>query len=195
VKRGQTVVLVVLACFAAGCSTNSSGNSNSSTTAGQTPEASQITGAQIDCNQFSKGTAQTLEHLVYASKSLRITGVTPFQFYYWVKVRPTTGRNTVVINQSIQGPVKPLLNRSVNGVYSLTAGSCRSNTNTLSQDPHSGSVTITFYASGKAPAPVFIEVNFGTDSLTGIPIPAPQGKAVFQFSVQDVSSAVDLIPD
>jgi hypothetical protein len=156
---------------------------------------SQLTAAQIDCNQFSKGTAQTLEHLVYASRGTQITGVTPFQFYYWVKITPSPGQNTVVINQSIQGPVKPLLNRAVNGVFSLNAGSCGGITNTLTQNPKSGSVTITFYASGKSPSPVYIEANFGSASLVGDPVPPAQTKVVFRFSVRDASSTVDLIPD
>jgi hypothetical protein len=192
VKRGRTVILVVLACLAAGCASNSP---QSSTTTEPAPTANQITTPQIDCNQFSKGTAQTLEHLVYASKGTQITGVTPFQFWYWVKVMPAAGRNKVVINQSVEGPATPLLNRSVNGVYSLNAGSCDAMTNTVTQDRHSGSVTVTFYANGTAPSPVYIEANFGTASLAGIAVPPRQQKVVFRFSVQDVSSSVDLIPD
>jgi len=198
VKRGKPVVLVVLACLVAGCTTDTSGNSNpsrSSTTTRPTAEQSQLTAPQVDCNQFSNGTAQTLEHLVYASKGAQITGVTPFQFWYWVKLTPSPGLHTVVIKQSIQGTAKPLLIRTVNGVFSLTAGACSGISNTIVQNPHTGAVSITFNQNSNAASPVYIEANFGSASLVGDPVPSAQTKVVFRFSVQNVSSAVDLISD
>jgi hypothetical protein len=161
---------------------------------------SQITGANIDCSEFAQGTAQTLEHLVYASKGVRISGVTPPEFYYWVKVKRSSGVNKVVITQSIQGPGRKLIAglgvRSGTGVYSLDGGTCMGVSNTVGQDPRSGSVTFTFNAGKKTGSTIYIAVNFAAAfTLAGMPIPPAGQKVVYRYSVSPGSSSeVDLIP-
>ena len=201
-KIARPIALVALACVVAGCATNPASNakqqSQSSTTTTQGSTQSLITGAKSDCGQFSKGTLPTLEHLVYASKGTHITGTVPLLFYYWVKVTPANGPNSIIINQSIQGPGRRLFIGNGNGVFSLEAGTCTGFSNTEVQDPRSGSVTITFTAGSKAPSSVYIEVNYTTERLTGMTVPSAGQKVVYSYSVKSVtgtSSAVDLIPN
>ena len=140
----------------------------------------------------------TLEHLVYASKGTHITGTVPLLFYYWAKVTPTTGSNTMTVDQSIQGPGRPLFIGNGNGVFSQEAGTCIGVSNTEVQDPRSGSVTITFTAGSKAPSSVYIEVNYTTERLTGMTVPSAGQKVVYSYSVKSsagTSSSVDLISD
>lgn len=196
--RWRTVILIALACLVAGCTTNSSGNANRphSSTTGPTAEHGQLTDTQVPCDQFSQGTAETLEHLAYASEGAQIRGVIPFQFHYWIQVKPVAGVNRVVVDQSVQGPFRPLSIRPENnGVYSVEAGQCVGTSNSVAQDPHTGAVTLTFNESSKVPPTVYVEVSFSTTSLAGKPVPPAQEKVVFRFSMQDASSSVDLISD
>jgi hypothetical protein len=157
---------------------------------------SQITGVKIDCAQFANGTGETLEHLVYASKGTKIVGVTPLNFYYWVKVTPTSGPDTAVIKQSVQGPGKQLFIGNGSGVFSLDKGTCTGVSSFVSQNPHSGFVTVRFNKGSNAASSIFIVVNFTTAALTGITVPPAGHNVVYRYGVSTgSSSAVDLVPD
>ena len=92
------------------------------------------------------GTAADLNSLNYSVKNGVINQVAPGVFFYWVKVTAVAGNNVFTITETTTpqaGFKKFALANGGNNVFNL---SCNSQSETITQNPTTGEVTVTFNA-------------------------------------------------
>jgi hypothetical protein len=155
---------------------------------------SQITPTGTTCTQFANHTAQTLSSLTYSVNNGKIKQkVTPGVFFYWVAVTVPAGNNIFTITQTIT-------TGNFTGLFDFTSGSnvftsnCISLSETITQNPATGAVTVQFNAP--TAGTYFISIKYDSKSFVGDPAPSPGTTVHYDFATTGVpssTSGLDLI--
>jgi hypothetical protein len=156
---------------------------------------SKITPTGTTCTQFRNGTAQTLSSLNYSVKNGQINQVSPGVFFYWVKVTvPAGNSNSFTITETIAasnfGTPFALANGG-NNVFDLN---CNALSETITQDPTSGAVTVTFNAP--TAGTYIISLKYDAGSVKGAAAPSPTTTVHYDFNTTGVpgsTNGLDLI--
>jgi hypothetical protein len=155
---------------------------------------SQITPTGTTCTQFGNGTAATLSTLNYSVAGGKIKqNVTPGVFFYWVSVTATAGNHSFMITQTIT-------TGNFTGKFDFTSGSsvftsnCNSLSETITQDPGTGTVTVTFNAP--TAGTYIIGIKYNSKSIAGDNAPTGNGNVHYDFATTGVpgsTSGLDLV--
>jgi hypothetical protein len=155
---------------------------------------SQITPTGTTCTQFANHTAQTLSSLNYSVSNGKIkNNVTPGVFFYWVAVTAPTGNNSITITQTIT-------TGNFTGLFDFASGSnvfnsnCNSLSETITQNPTTGAVTVQFNAP--TAGTYIIGIKYDSKSIVGDPAPSPGTTVHYDFATTGVpgsTSGLDLI--
>ena len=155
---------------------------------------SQITPTGTTCSQFANGTAETLFNLNYSVSSGKIkNNVTPGVFFYWVSVTVPAGNNIVTITQTIT-------TGNFTGKFDFASGSsvfnsnCNSLSETITQNPTTGTVTVQFNAP--TAGTYIIGIKYDSKSIVGDPAPSPGTTVHYDFATTGVpgsTQGLDLI--
>jgi hypothetical protein len=155
---------------------------------------SKITPTGTTCSQFVNGTAQTLNALNYSVSGGKIkNNVTPGVFFYFVPVTAPAGNNSFTVTQTITTANFP-------GKFDFASGSnvfnssCNSVSDTFTQDPATGAVTVQF----KAPTAgtYIISIKYDSKSIVGLGAPSLGTTVHYDFATTGVpgsTSGIDLI--
>jgi hypothetical protein len=140
------------------------------------------------------GTAQTLLNLNYSVAGGKIkNNVTPGVFFYWVSVTVPAGNNTVTITQTIT-------TGNFTGTFDFASGSnvfnsnCNSVSETITQNPTTGTVTVQFNAP--TAGTYIIGIKYDSKSIVGDPAPSPGTTVHYNFATTGVpgsTQGLDLI--
>jgi hypothetical protein len=155
---------------------------------------SQITPTGTTCTQFANGTAATLSQLNYSVAGGKIkNNVTPGVFFYWVAVTAPAGNNVFTITQTIT-------TGNFTGKFDFASGSsvfnsnCNSLSDTITQDPTTGTVTVQFNAP--TAGTYIIGIKYNSKSIVGDPAPSPGTTVHYDFATTGVpasTSGLDLV--
>jgi hypothetical protein len=155
---------------------------------------SQITPTGTTCSQFKNGTAETLLNLNYSVSGGKIkNNITPGVFFYWVSVTVPAGNNNVTITQTIT-------TGNFAGKFDFASGSnvfnsnCNSVSDTITQNPTTGAVTVNFNAP--TAGTYIIGIKYDSKSIVGDPAPSPGTTVHYDFATTGVpgsTSGLDLI--
>ena len=155
---------------------------------------SQITPTGTTCTQFANHTAQTLSGLNYSVSNGKIkNNVTPGVFFYWVAVTAPAGNNSFTITQTIT-------TGNFTGKFDFTSGSsvftsnCNSLSETFTQNPTTGALTVTFNAP--TAGTYSIGIKYDAKSIAGDPAPTGNGNVHYDFATTGVpgsTSGLDLL--
>jgi hypothetical protein len=155
---------------------------------------SQITPTGTTCSQFKNGTAETLLNLNYSVSGGKIkNNITPGVFFYWVSVTVPAGNNNVTITQTIT-------TGNFTGKFDFASGSnvftsnCNSVSDTITQNPTTGAVTVNFNAP--TAGTYIIGIKYDSKSIVGDPAPSPGTTVHYDFATTGVpgsTSGLDLI--
>ncbi len=155
---------------------------------------SKITPTGTTCRDFSSGRAETLSSVQYSVKNGVISQVNPGVLFYWVKVTVPAGNNTFTITQTIT-------TGNFNRLFDMASGNNVFNSNcdsvhpTITQNPTTGTVTVTFNAP--TAGNYFIGIKYAANSVTGSPAPSPGTTVHYDFNPTGVpgsTSGLDLVP-
>ena len=149
---------------------------------------SQITPTGTTCNEFVNGTAADLNSLSYSVKSGVINQVAPGVFFYWVKVTAVAGTNIFTITETTTPQVlfkKFALANGGNNVFNL---SCNSLSETITQNPTTGTVTVTFTAP--TAGVYIISLKYDAGSVKGVAAPSPT-TVHYDFTTIGVAGSTD----
>ena len=140
------------------------------------------------------GTAETLLNLNYSVSGGKIkNNVTPGVFFYWVAVTAPAGNNTFTISQTIT-------TGNFTGKFDFTSGSnvfnssCNSVSDTITQNPTTGAVTVQFNAP--TAGTYIISIKYDTHSIAGDAAPSPTTTVHYDFATTGVAGStqgLDLI--
>jgi hypothetical protein len=155
---------------------------------------SQIAPTKTTCRDFSSGTAETLSSVQYTLKNGVINQVNPGVLFYWVKVTVPAGNNTFTITQTITtGNFTTFMDKaSGSDVFN---SNCSSVSPTITQNPTTGTVTVTFNAP--TAGTYFIGIKYSANSVAGSPAPSPGTTVHYNFTTTGVpgsTSGLDLVP-
>ena len=156
---------------------------------------SQIAPTKTTCRDFSSGTAETLSSVQYSVKNGVISQVNPGVFLYWVKVTVPAGNNTFTITQTITTGNFSTFMDLANGGSNVFNSNCSSVSPTITQNPTTGTVTVTFNAP--TAGIYFIGIKYAANSVTGSPAPSPGTTVHYNFTTTGVpgsTSGLDLVP-
>ena len=155
---------------------------------------SQITPTGTTCTQFANHTAATLSGLSYSVSNGKIkNNVNPGVFFYWVAVTVPAGNNSFTITQTIT-------TNNFTGVFAFASGSsvftsnCNSLSETFTQDPVTGALTVTFNAP--TAGTYIIGIKYDSKSIVGDPAPSPGTTVHYNFATTGVPGStqeLDLI--
>jgi hypothetical protein len=155
---------------------------------------SKITPTGTTCSQFRNGTADTLSNLNYSVAGGKVkNNVTPGVFFYWVSVTVPAGNNNVTITETIT-------TGNFTGLFNFTSGSsvfnsnCNSVSDTITQNPTTGAVTVTFNAP--TAGTYIIGIKYDSKSIVGLPAPSPGTTVHYNFATTGVpgsTQGLDLI--
>jgi hypothetical protein len=155
---------------------------------------SQITPTGTTCAQFRDNIAATLDHLNYSVANGKVkNNVTPGVFFYWVKVTVPAGNNIVTITQTITTGNFACL-------FDFTSGSnvfdsnCNSVSETITQNPTTGTVTVNFNAP--TAGTYIIGIKYDSKSIAGCTAPSPGTTVHYNFATTGVplsTQGLDLI--
>jgi len=155
---------------------------------------SKITPTGTTCSQFRDGTAATLSSLNYSVSGGKIkNNVTPGVFFYWVSVTVPAGNNNVTITETIT-------TGNFTGLFNFTSGSsvfnssCNSVSDTITQNPNTGTVTVSFNAP--VAGTYIIGIKYDSKSIAGLPAPGPGTTVHYNFATTGVpgsTQGLDLI--
>jgi hypothetical protein len=141
---------------------------------------SQITPTGTTCAQFRDNTAATLDHLNYSVANGKIkNNVTPGVFFYWVSVTAPAGNNVVTITQTIT-------TGNFTCKFAFASGSnvfdsnCNALSETITQDPGTGTVTVTFNAP--TAGTYIIGIKYDSKSIAGCNAPSPGTTVHYVFN-------------
>jgi len=135
------------------------------------------------------GTAQDLNSLNYSVKSGAINQVNPGVFFYWVKVTVPAGSNTFTITESITTGNFSTPFALANGGNNVFNSSCNSLSETITQNPTTGAVTVTFNAPT---AGVYvISLKYDAGSVKGATAPSPTTTVHYNLSTTGVPGSTD----
>ena len=155
---------------------------------------SKITPTGTTCNEFKNGTAQDLNSLNYSVKNGVINQVNPGVFFYWVKVTVPAGNNVFTITENITTgnfSTPFALANGGNNVFNLN---CNSLSETMTQNPTTGTVTVTFNAP--TAGVYIISLKYDSGSVKGATAPSPTTTVHYNFSTTGVpgsTNGLDLI--
>jgi hypothetical protein len=155
---------------------------------------SQITPTGTTCNDFKNGTAETLLSVDYAVKNGLINQLAPGVFFYWLKVTVPAGNNVFTITETITTGNFSTPFALANGGNNVFNNNCTSTSNTITQDPNTGTVTVTFNAP--AAGDYFISLKYNSNSLKNLAAPSPTTTVHYDFTTTGVpgsTSGIDLI--
>jgi hypothetical protein len=156
-------------------------------------QLSKITPTGTTCSEFNNGTAETLSSIQYSVKNGAISQVAPGVFFYWVKVTVPAGNNVFTITETITTGnfTRPFaLANGGNNVFNL---SCNALSETITQNPTTGTVTVTFNAP--TAGTYIISLKYDSGSVKGAAAPNPT-TVHYNFSTTGVpgsTSGIDLI--
>jgi hypothetical protein len=149
---------------------------------------SQITPTGTTCTQFRNGTAQTLASLNYSVSGGKIkNNVTPGVFFYWVSVTAAAGNNSFTITQTIT-------TGNFTGLFDFASGSnvfnsnCNSVSDTITQNPTTGAVTVQFNAP--TAGTYIIGIKYDSKSIVGDPAPSPGTTVHYNFETTGVPGSI-----
>jgi hypothetical protein len=155
---------------------------------------SKITPTATTCREFANGTAETLLNLSYSVNNGKIkNNVTPGVFFYWVSVTVPAGNNNITITQTIT-------TGNFTGLFNFASGSnvfnsnCNSVSDTITQNPTTGAVTVQFNAP--TAGTYIIGIKYDSKSIVGDPAPSPGTTVHYDFATTGVpgsTSGLDLI--
>jgi hypothetical protein len=156
---------------------------------------SQITPTGTTCTQFANHTAQTLSNLNYSVSNGKIkNNVTPGVFFYWVAVQVLApGSQSFEITQTHTA-------NFTGHPFNFTSGSsvftsnCNSLSETITQNPTTGAVTVQFNAP--TAGTYIIGIKYDSKSIVGDPAPSPGTTVHYDFATTGVpgsTSGLDLI--
>jgi hypothetical protein len=151
------------------------------------PHVSQITPTATTCAQFKAGTAGTLSRVDYSVRNGNISQVSPGVFFYWVTV---SSSGTYTIDQTITTGNFSTLFTVASGSSAFNS-SCTKVSTTITQNPTTGAVTVTFAGSGST---FYIGIKYSTGSVVGKAAPSPT-TVHYDFSTVGVAgstSGIDL---
>jgi len=150
---------------------------------------SKITPTGTTCSQFRDGTAATLSSLNYSVSGGKIkNNVTPGVFFYWVSVTVPAGNNSVTITQTIT-------TGNFTGKFDFASGSnvfnsnCNSVSDTITQNPTTGAVTVTFNAP--TAGTYIIGIKYDSKSIVGLPAPSPGTTVHYNFATTGVPGSTN----
>lgn len=155
---------------------------------------SQITPTGTTCTEFANGTAHTLSSLQYSVKNGVINQVNPGVFFYWVKVTVPAGNNTFTITQTITTGNFNTPFVLANGGSNVFNSNCNSLSETITQNPTTGAVTVQWNAP--TAGTYFISLKFNSSSVKGNPAPSGNGNVHYDFNTTGVpgsTSGLDLL--
>jgi hypothetical protein len=155
---------------------------------------SKITPTGTTCTQFKNGTAQTLSSLQYSLKNGSINQVNPGVFFYWVKVTVPAGSNPFTITETITTGNFSTPFALANGGNNVFDLNCNSLSETITQDPTTGTVTVTFNAP--TAGTYIISLKYDSGSVKGAAAPSPTTTVHYNFNTTGVpgsTSGIDLI--
>lgn len=155
---------------------------------------SKITPTGTTCNQFRDGTAETLANLNYTVSGGKVkNNVTPGVFFYFVSVTVPAGNNVFTITHTIT-------TGNFTGKFNITSGSdvynssCNGVSNTITQNPNTKDVTVSFNAP--VAGTYIIRIKYDSKSIVGLPAPAPGTTVHYDFATTGVpgsTSGLDLV--
>jgi len=155
---------------------------------------SKITPTGTTCSQFKNGTAETLLNLNYSVSNGKIkNNVTPGVFFYWVSVTVPAGNNSFTITQTIT-------TGNFAGLFDFTSGTgvfssnCNSLSNTITQNPTTGAMTVQFNAP--TAGTYIISIKYDSKSIVGDPAPGLGTTVHYNFATTGVplsTQGLDLI--
>jgi hypothetical protein len=114
-------------------------------------------------------------------------------FFYWVAVTVPAGSNTVAITETIT-------TSNFTGLFDIASGSnvfdsnCNSVSETITQNPTTGAVTVMFNAP--TAGTYIIGIKYASKSIVGDPAPSPGTTVHYDFSTTGVpgsTQGLDLI--
>jgi len=154
----------------------------------------QITPTGTTCSQFQNGTAETLLNLNYSVSGGKIkNNVTPGVFFYWVAVTVPAGNNVFTVTQTIT-------TGNFTGKFDFASAqnvfnsSCNAVSSTITQNPNTGTVTVSFNAP--VAGTYIISIKYDSKSIVGLPAPSPTTTVHYDFATTGVAgstSGLDLI--
>jgi hypothetical protein len=154
---------------------------------------SQITPTGTTCRDFSRGVAQTLSSVNYSVQNGVVHNVNPGVFFYWVKVTAPAGNNTFTIPETITTGNFSSLFDMASGSNVFDSG-CNSVSPTITQNPTTKAVTVTFNAP--TAGTYFISIKYSANSVVGSPAPSPTTTVHYNFMTTGVpgsTSGLDLV--
>jgi len=156
---------------------------------------SQITPTGTTCRDFSSGTAETLSSVQYSVKNGSISQVNPGVLFYWVRVTAPAGNNSFTITETITTGNFSTPMAMANGGSNVFNSDCSSVSPTITQNPTTGMVSVTFNAP--VAGTYFISIKYAANSVVGSPPPSPGTTVHYNFTTTGVpgsTSGLDLVP-
>jgi hypothetical protein len=118
------------------------------------------------------GTSETLANLNYSVANGKVkNNVTPGVFFYWVAVTRPAGNNVVTVTQAITGVNTFNCKFSIASAQNVFNSDCNSVSSTISQDPATGTVTVSFNAP--VAGTYIISIKYDSKSIAGCNAPNP----------------------
>jgi hypothetical protein len=114
-------------------------------------------------------------------------------FFYWVKVTVPAGNNVFTVTETITTGnfSTPFLLGGGSNVFDLN---CNSVSETITQNPTTGAVTVTFNAPSAGT--YIVSIKYDSKSIVGAPAPSPGTTVHYDFETTGVPgsiSGLDLI--
>jgi hypothetical protein len=153
----------------------------------------QITPTGTTCTEFVNGTAETLASLLYSVKNGKINQVAPGVFFYWLEVTVPAGNNIFTITEAITTGNFTTKFALANGGNNVFNSSCVAQSETITQNTTTGTVTVSFNAP--TAGTYIISLKYDTGSVKGATAPTPT-TVHYNFSTTGVpgsTQGIDLI--
>jgi hypothetical protein len=153
----------------------------------------QITPTGTTCTEFSNGTAETLASLLYSVKSGKINQVAPGVFFYWLEVTVPAGNNIFTVTEAITTGNFTTKFALANGGNNVFNSSCVAQSETITQNTTTGTVTVSFNAP--TAGTYIISLKYDAGSVKGATAPTPT-TVHYDFSTTGVpgsTQGIDLI--
>jgi len=141
------------------------------------------------------GTSETLANLNYSVAGGKVkNNVTPGVFFYWVSVTVPAGNNVVTVTQTITGVNTFTCKFDFASAQNVFNSSCNAVSSTITQNPNTGTVTVSFNAP--VAGTYIISIKYDSKSIVGLPAPSPGTTVHYNFATTGVAgstSGLDLI--
>jgi hypothetical protein len=137
--------------------------------------------------------AETLSSLSYSVKNGKINQVAPGVFFYWLQVTVPAGNNIFTITEAITTGNFTTKFALANGGNNVFNSSCIAQSETMTQNTTTGTVTVSFNAP--TAGTYIISLKYDTGSVKGATAPTPT-TVHYNFSTTGVpgsTQGIDLI--